>query len=140
MIDKKIKFTDLEGQEREQKFLFHMSQAELTKLQLEVKGGFINKLKDVINRQDVPEVSKLVDMMIMNSIGEKSPNGISFIKNDRIREEFKYSDAYSSLYMELMGSIDAFSAFIKGILPSNIALEIDKAEKDGKLVTNIDEM
>lgn len=133
MLTKKIKFTDIEGNEVEQEFRFHMSQAELTKLQLEVEGGYINKMKDILNKRNVPELSKVIDQFIMASYGEKSPNGISFIKNDEIRELFKCSDAYSVLYMELMGSQEAFAEFIKGIIPKDVAEKIAKAEKDGTI-------
>lgn len=133
MYAKKIKFEDLEGNMREQEFLFHLSSAEITKLQLEVEGGFLNLLKDLINRQDVPGISKVVDRVIMLSVGERSSNGISFIKNDEIRANFKCSDAYSVLYMELMASAENIEKFITKIIPKDVAAKIAEAEKTGEL-------
>lgn len=133
MLSKKIKFEDLEGNMREQEFLFHLTTAEITKLQLEEEGGFMNKLKDLLNRQDVPGISKVVDRLIMLSVGERSSNGISFIKNDEIRTNFRCSDAYSALYMELMASEEAIADFLRKIIPRDVAAKIAEAEKNGDL-------
>lgn len=133
MLSKKIKFEDLEGNMREQEFLFHLTTAEITKLQLEEEGGFMNKLKDLLNRQDVPGISKVVDRLIMLSVGERSSNGISFIKNDEIRTNFRCSDAYSALYMELMASEEAIADFLRKIIPRDVAAKIAEAEKNGEL-------
>ncbi len=64
---------------------------------------------------------------ILLSYGEKSADGKRFIKSDESREAFSQTAAFDTLFMELATEDEAASNFIKGILPKDLSLEIEKA-------------
>ena len=57
----------------------------------------------------------------MKSYGKRSDNGRTFIKNDTVREEFLGTEAYSSLFMELITNTDELVRFFNGIVPQGIS-------------------
>ena len=61
MYVKKIKYTDYNGTEREEKFYFHLNKAELMKMQFSVKGGFEAHLKRLLETQNEPEIMKIFE-------------------------------------------------------------------------------
>ena len=60
----------------------------------------------------------------MKAYGVKSPDGLRFIKNDEVREEFSQTQAYSELFMKLALDADAASKFVNGIMPADLANDI----------------
>ena len=116
MIKKSIKYVDFNGNEREEDFYFHMSVPEVTRLQTKVAPESIEDYILRIAREDKLEaVLELIEEIILGSVGTKSPNGKSFIKNKEFREEFEYSQAYAELFEELMTKPDSLQAFAAGI-------------------------
>ena len=50
MISKNIKYTDYNGVEREETFLFNLSKAELMEMELGTTGGLTEIIKKIIER------------------------------------------------------------------------------------------
>lgn len=126
MFVKKIKYTDYNGTEREEKFYFHLNKAELMKMQFSVKGGFEAHLKRLLETQNEPEIMKIFEDFVDKTYGVKSPDGKSFIKDEQILNEFKQTEAYSEFFMELMSSQKAQLDFIKGIMPDAMLADVKK--------------
>ena len=55
--------------------------------------------------------------------GVKSDDGKRFIKNERLREEFASSEAYSVLFMEIVTDADAAAKFINAVIPAGLIEE-----------------
>jgi hypothetical protein len=125
MYAKKITFTDFNGVEREQTFYFHLSKAELTEMNLSKKGGLQSYVERISNTNDTPALAKLFKDLIKRSYGEKSDDGMRFIKRDPVRgnlaDEFEQTEAYSVLYMELATDAHAAAEFINGLVPQDVA-------------------
>lgn len=117
MLKKTIKYTDYDGVERSEDFYFNLSKAELTEMNLSVKGGLENLIKQIVAAQDTPEIIKIFKEIILKSYGQKSLDGKRFIKSPELTEEFTQTEAYSELFMELATNADAATAFINGIVP-----------------------
>ena len=64
--------------------------------------------------------------LVLKSYGVKSDDGRRFIKNEKLREEFEQTEAYSILYMELSTDADAAAAFVNGIIPADVAKQLPK--------------
>ncbi len=64
--------------------------------------------------------------IILSAYGKKSDDGRHFTKNQQLREEFESSEAYSSLFIELVTNTDAAIEFINGVIPSGMAEEVAK--------------
>lgn len=121
MIMKTIKYTDYEGVERTENFFFNLTKAELITMDFEVEGGFKKKLEKIIESQSQKELIDVFKDIIFRSYGEKSPDGRRFIKSKELSEAFTQTEAYSELFMELATNTDAAEAFIKGIMPPDVA-------------------
>ena len=121
MITKNIKYTDYNGVEREETFLFNLSKAELMEMELGTTGGLAEMIKSIVAAQDSPSIVKTFKEIILKAYGEKSPDGKRFIKIDengrQLSLNFAQTEAYSQLFMELATDADAAANFIKGIVP-----------------------
>ena len=123
MIMKTIKYVDYDGVERSESFYVNLSKAELVSMDFEVEGGFKKKLEKVIESQNQKELIEIFKDIIFRSYGEKSADGRRFIKSKEISEAFTQTEAYSELFMELATDAKAAEAFIKGIMPADVAKE-----------------
>ncbi len=80
MLTKTIKYTDYNGVEREEKFLFNLSKAELMEMELGTTGGLAETIQNVVEAQDTPSIIKIFKDLILKAYGEKSADGKRFIK------------------------------------------------------------
>ncbi len=117
MLKKTINYTDYNGVERTEDFYFNLTKAEIAEMELEIPGGMTAMIDRITKTQDTPSLIKMFKDLILRSYGKKSDDGRRFIKNPEVVEEFKDSEAYSELFMELATNADAASAFVNGIVP-----------------------
>ena len=117
MVVEKIKYTDFNGLEREEEFMFNLTEAEITEMELTTDGGLSDSIKKIIAAQDTPEIIKVFKMLLLKSYGEKSADGRRFVKSEKLSEEFSQTNAYSQLFMKLATDDKAAVAFINGIMP-----------------------
>lgn len=132
MLTKKVKFTDFNGEEREQTFYFNLTKAELMQLETSVPGGFQGLIERIMNSRSIPEIIDQFKKIILMSYGEKSADGMRFIKRtmDRgnLADEFEQTEAFSELFMELITVEGAAAAFIEGVMPPDI---VKQAKESG---------
>lgn len=133
MLEKKIKFTDFNGQEREQTFQFNLTKQELLTMELGTTGGYTEMLKTIINTTDTPKLMEVFEKFILKSYGRKSADGMRFEKSEQLSLEFKQTEAYSELFLELISSDEAAAKFINGVVPKEVAGQIDLKEIEQKL-------
>ncbi len=126
MLKKTIKYTDYNGVERTEDFYFNLNKAEIMEMQLTTVGGLDAYLKKIISAQDMPTLMRIFKDLVLKSYGVKSDDGRRFIKNEKLREEFEQTEAYSILYMELSTDADAAAAFVNGIIPADVAKQLPK--------------
>ena len=128
MVVKKIKYTDFNGVEREEEFMFNLTEAEITEMELMTDGGLSDSIKKIISAQDTPEIIKTFKMLLLKSYGEKSADGRRFIKSEELTEAFTQTNAYSQFFMELATDDKAAIAFINGIIPDSMR---ERVAEDG---------
>lgn len=134
MYAKKIKFTDFNGNEREQTFYFNLTKAELTEMQLSKDGGLKEYVERIVEAQKTTEIADIFKKLILKSYGEKSDDGMRFIKRDsrgQLADMFEQTEAYSELFMELATDEKAAIEFMKRILPADMQAEAEKAASNG---------
>jgi hypothetical protein len=125
MLKKTITFKDLDGEEVTDDFYFHMSEAEITQLELSEANGFSEHLKKLIGSRDGKTIIEHFTAIILAAYGERSLDNRRFVKSKEISEAFQQTDAFSVLFMEMIGDSDASTAFIKGMLPASVAAKLD---------------
>ena len=117
MLKKTVKFTDYNGNEREEDFYFDLTEAELTRLNFTTEGGLEALIQRIIATQDMPTLWEYFERIVQMSYGIKSLDGKYFEKTPEATRKFTQCPAYSNLIMELIGSSEAAAAFMQGIVP-----------------------
>lgn len=117
MLTKSITYTDYDGVERTENFMFNLTKAELAELNLTTEGGLQAVIQKIVDSRDIPEITKWFKRIIMMAYGERSADGRRFIKSQELTEEFLQTEAYSELFMELITDEKAAAAFVNGIIP-----------------------
>lgn len=133
MLKKTIKYTDYNGVERNEEFLFNLTKAELMEMEMSTTGGLAEMIQKVVDTQDAPAIIKVFKDIILKAYGEKSADGKRFIKvNDTgvpLSIGFSQTEAYSQLFMELATDAEAAANFIKGIIPADMDISEEAIAK-----------
>lgn len=117
MLKKTMTFTDYDGNERTKDFHFNISKAELLEMNLMTPGGLKAQLEKIVAEKDQQKILQAFKDLVLKSYGEKSEDGMRFVKSKELTEAFTQTEAYSDLYVELATNADAAAAFVNGILP-----------------------
>lgn len=140
MLKKKIKYTDFNGVEREEEFLFNLTKAELMEMQMSANGGFAEMISAIVATQNMPEIIKIFKDIVLKAYGEKSLDGKRFMKVDEkgnpLSIAFSQTEAYSNLFMELATDSTKAAEFINGIIPADLEAQIDKTKLEEQIKNN----
>lgn len=126
MIKKTITYVDYNGNERTEDHYFNLTKAELMRMELGVKGGMTEMMQRMIAAQDSPALIEVFEELIRKSYGIKTPDGKGFVKRAEDYEAFKSTEAYSELFVELLSSAEASSEFFNGVIPANLAKQVEE--------------
>lgn len=123
MLKRVITYTDFNGNQRTEPFYFNLSKAELAEWQLreQFSGGLEEHLSTIISSNDGGKIMDTFRMIISKAYGIKSEDGRTFAKSASISEGFLGSEAYSVLFMELIGDPQAAANFINAIVPQDLS-------------------
>lgn len=124
MIKKTITYADFNGNERTEDFYFNLTKAEITKMELGVKGGLAEMIDRIVKAQDTPSIIEVFEDLIKRAYGVKTPDGRGFIKRTEDLEAFMATEAYSQLFMELATDADAAAKFVNGVVPADMAKQM----------------
>lgn len=136
MLKKTITYEDFNGDQVSEEFFFHLSKAELVELEMSHEGGLSESLKRIVDAEDNKRIIAEFKNIILSSYGKRSEDGRRFIKNQTLREEFESSEAYSTLFMELITDTNAAVEFINGVIPAGMAEEAAKITSEMDLKAN----
>lgn len=128
MIKKTVKYTDYNGIERTENCYFNITKSEAMEMQFESGGNLPDILQKMIDEKDQVKLGRMFKDLIVKTYGIKSDDGKRFIKSKEISEAFEQTPAYDEIYMDLLTHEDHAVAFVKGILPADVAKEIAKEE------------
>lgn len=136
MFKKKISSMNYNtGEMKERTYFFHLNKAELMEMELSVDGGLQEYVKKIVEAEKTPQLVELFKRLILLSYGEKSDDGMQFVKKapdgHRLSDDFEQTDAYSELFMELATNSEAAIAFVNGILPTDLQGQVAEAQKNG---------
>lgn len=117
MIKRTIDYVDYNGQEKTIDAYFHLTQAEIIKLEMGVHGGFVENVKRAIAAEDGATVCDAFEKIIDMSYGVKTFDG-GFMKKPEDLDAFKATPAYSKLFVELVTDANKAGEFVNGIVPA----------------------
>lgn len=119
MLKKTIKYTDYNGNEREEDFYFEISESEAVILDANEPEGFLEHMRQVSNNHNGKEIMDMFRGFIRLAYGEKSPDGKYLDKSDEISRKFEHTRAYNVLFMELLTDAKKAAAFVSDVMPFN---------------------
>lgn len=126
MLKKTMTTTDFGGTQRTEDYYFNLTESEIMEMQLGTEGGFVEMVKRITDAKSQLELAELFKKMICKSYGVLSPDGRRFIKNDAVLDDFMSTQAFSDLYMELVGSVEKATDFFNAIMPEKVKTEMAK--------------
>lgn len=143
MLKRSISFHDLDGDLRTQDFYFNLTMPEVTELEVEMPGGMSNYWISMVARKDAKNMLKSFKDLISMAYGERGDDGVTFLKEDPITgrplgRRFLQTDAYTTLFLELLGpqaSSSDFVEFLKAVLPQELVQNMPEDMDDIKLPT-----
>lgn len=118
MIKKTIMYEDFNGDTVTEDYFFHLSKADLIELEMSYSGGLSKYLQNIIASGDGAAIISEFKKLLLMSFGEKSADGKRFVRTQAMKEKFLSSEAYSTLFLELVTDADAAAAFVNGIVSS----------------------
>jgi hypothetical protein len=126
VLKKTITYKNFNDEEVSEDYFFHLSKAELVELEMSHQDGLSEALQRIIEAEDGKAIIAEFKKIILGSYGKKSPDGKRFIKTQELRDEFESSEAYSTLFMELVTETDKAIEFVNGIVPQGLAEDAAK--------------
>lgn len=131
MLAKTVTYEDYDGKKRTETFYFNLNKTELMKW-LTTSGDYtLDKvLERLIETNNVKEQIEIMESMLKLSYGKKSLDGRIFEKSEEIWKEFRYSEAYSEVFFEIMSSGKSAADFVNGVIPKALQEEIVKIIKE----------
>ena len=125
MIKKTVTYTDYNEVERTENFYFNLSKAEVMEMEMSTEGGRAESIQKIVDAKDAPAIIRVFKDLVLKAYGVKSDDGRRFMKTKpdgtRYADDFKETEAYSQIFMELATDADAAAKFINGIVPADLA-------------------
>lgn len=131
MLKKTITYEDYDGQTRTEDFYFNLTEAELQRYYFEHSNeGMFEYLKSILLTKNTKGMMDFIAEIINISFGVKSEDGKRFVKDPNLTRAFSQTEAYSTLYMELMTKENAIAEFLTGCMPKKaLKSEVQKSIK-----------
>ena len=123
MLKKTMQTVDFGGTERTETYYFNLTKAEIMEMQLGTEGGFVEMIHRIVDAKSQLELAEMFKKIICKSYGVLSPDGRKFIKNQAVLDDFMATQAFSDLYMELVGDDSKAAAFFEGIMTEDMKNE-----------------
>lgn len=133
MLKETRTYTDYDGVERTEDFYFALSKAELAEMELSTDGGMQSMIERIINSKDNKKIVEIFKEILLKSYGEKSDDGKRFVKSPELSKAFSETPVYSDMFMELATDEAKASAFIDGILPSDMQAQLAEVRKNKEI-------
>ena len=132
MIAKSVKYTDFNGVERTETFLFNLTKTELNNINFTHHGTYGEQLKAIADSNDVKLITQLFSEIISRAYGVKSEDGKNFRKSKEILDDFLSSAAYDALMIELLSNEEEAANLFVGMLPSDMQADVKKEIANAK--------
>ncbi len=126
----KITYTDFDGNERTEDFMFHLTKADLMRWLVQSGGYSLDQVMErLVKSENSKEIWKIFEDLLFRAYGEKSIDGKKFIhasKDPEIASNFFDTEAYSVLLMKLIGDAKYAGEFLNDVIPRDLAQEVAK--------------
>lgn len=136
MLKRAITYKSYDGETVTEDFYFHISMADLAKLELtNIKdGGMEGAFRRMIESKDGRAIVEEFDKILLMAVGRKSPDGKRFVKNDEISQDFANSPAYEVIFMEMVTDAEKMASFIAACVPGDVdPKKLEELSREGNV-------
>lgn len=124
MLKKDITFKDLDGNSVTKTFYFALSKVEIAKLALSEGGGLVEYINNIIAKQDAEKIIEAFERILKLAYGVRGEDNLRFIKSEQLSAEFMQTDAYDSMFFQLVTDATFAAEFITAIIPPELAKDL----------------
>lgn len=121
MLRKSVNYTDFDGNNRTEVLYFNISKPELLDYLADKGDNFESYVRKLTETSNLKGIMDLFKEIVVISYGEKSEDGRRFIKSEQMSKEFMQTEAYNTLFEELIADPKNAIAFIKGVIPADLS-------------------
>ena len=126
----KKEYVDFDGNTREEKIYFNLTESEILEMMYSEAGGLDKYIDRIIQEQDQSKIIGIVKTLMQKAYGVKSPDGREFRKSDEIWESFVSTQVFSDLYMELATNPDKLVDFFNRLIPNTLRDRVQQYIKE----------
>jgi len=121
MLTKRIEFTDFDGNQKVATVYFNFTQAELLAREISSGGTWKDQLLSITDDAKAGNGKKIIDTLDdILSMAYGVRDGDRFIKSPELYQQFKQTEAYSQLFMELVSEPNASADFMNALMPQSL--------------------
>lgn len=120
MIKWTVEYTDYNDNPVKEDIYFHLNKAELMEMNLNANGAYSEFINRISNSRDYKALGEEFKNIILKAYGVKSDDGRTFRKSPEMAREFEQSEAYATLYMELISDANKLAKFVRGMVPKDL--------------------
>ena len=120
MIKWTVEYTDYNDNPVKEDIYFHLNKAELMEMNLNANGASSEFINRISNSRDYKALGEEFKNIILKAYGVKSDDGRTFRKSPEMAREFEQSEAYATLYMELISDANKLAKFVRGMVPKDL--------------------
>lgn len=134
MFTREFEYTDYKGNKKKASYTFSLEKDEMLRMELGNYGGLEHTIKAMMAKKRPDKVLDMLENIVLSSVGEISPDGSSFYKNEQIREDFRQTKVCHDLLFEMMSTEDGLMNFIMQAIPAELAAAMAE-NQDGQKQT-----
>lgn len=131
MLKRTIKYKDYDDVERVEDFYFNLNKSELIKWLTTTGDYTLDKvLERLSTERNGKKIMEIFEDLIHRSYGRKSIDGRKFEKSEDIWNDFYQTEAYSTLFTELVTDAKKAADFVNRIIPKDLSEEVEKLVRE----------
>lgn len=122
MLKETLTYKDFNGEDRTDDFYFHFNALEWLRFDKKY-GGVREYIQKAVRDNDEYGILNMLEDLVKSSYGEKSSDGIRFIKSPELTERFTQTEAYSDMLIGFFTDTQKGIDFFNRLVPDEIKAE-----------------
>jgi hypothetical protein len=137
VFKKVVEYKDFNGEAQTGTYWFHLSEAEVTAIEMEAVTsktlGLVDMIEKIVADMKGKEMIAIIHNLVDKSYGVRSTDGARFMKSPELLADFKSTGGYHRFLFELQTNADMLVEWFNGLLPENMVELAEEARKKAGL-------
>ncbi len=122
MLKETLTYKDFNGEDRTDDFYFHLNSLEWLRFDKKY-GGVQEYIRKAVRDNDEYAILNMLEDLVKSSYGEKSADGLRFVKNQELVNNFTQTEAYSNMLIGFFTDTEKGIDFFNRLVPSDLSAE-----------------